>query len=151
MSEAMNPQNPASPMDQEYPARPLNQGSLAIPSIPAGSTGLVEPSSQATAFSQGDSAVVYPPGLVFFAGIMILLLGGFEMVWAIVEFLNVAWLATVTYGTFNGLLWLWAILDLILAAAAIYASSAILSGLRLTLPPGPEDNNEHISLARGVR
>jgi hypothetical protein len=122
MSEAMNPQNPADPMDQEYPARPINQGSLAIPSIPAGSTRSVEPSNQ------GDASVVYPPAPVFFAGTMILLLGGFETVWAIVEFLNVAFFATATYGTFNGLLWLWAILDLILAAAAIYAGYDILRG-----------------------
>jgi hypothetical protein len=128
MSEAGNPQNPGNPMDQEYPARPVNQGSLAIPSIPGGSTGYVELSSQPSAMSQSDANVVYPPGLVFFAGIMILLLGGFEAVWAIVEFLNVAFFATATYGTFNGLLWLWAILDLILAAAAIYAGYDILRG-----------------------
>jgi hypothetical protein len=106
----------------------MNQGSLAIPSIPASSTGYVEPSSQTGAMSQSDESVVYPPGLVFFAGTMILLLGGFETVWAIVEFLNVAFFATATYGTFNGLLWLWAILDLILAAAAIYAGYDILRG-----------------------
>jgi hypothetical protein len=128
MSETINPLNPGDPTDQEYPARPTDQGSLAIPSIPVGSMGSVEPRSQGSAMSQGDASVVYPPGLVLFAGIMILLLGGFEMVWAIVEFLNVAWLATVTYGTFNGLLWLWAILDLILAAAAIYAGCDILRG-----------------------
>jgi hypothetical protein len=59
---------------------------------------------------------------------MILLLGGFEAVWAIVEFLNVAFFATATYGTFHGLLWLWGILDLVLAAAAIYAGYDILRG-----------------------
>jgi hypothetical protein len=122
MSEAINPQNSGNPMDQEYPVRPMGQGSLAIPSIPAGSTGAVEPSSR------DDAGVIYPPGLVFFAGILILLMGGFEAVWAIVEFLNVAFFATATYGTFHGLLWLWAILDLILAAAAIYAGYDILRG-----------------------
>jgi hypothetical protein len=71
---------------------------------------------------------MYPPGLVFFAGILILLMGGFEAVWAIVEFLNVAFFATATYGTFHGLLWLWAILDLFLAAVAIYAGYDILRG-----------------------
>jgi hypothetical protein len=88
----------------------------------------VAPDSQASVMSQDEAGVVYPPGLVFFAGIMILLLGGFEAVWAIVEFLNVAFFATATYGTFHGLLWLWAILDLILAAAAIYAGYDILRG-----------------------
>jgi hypothetical protein len=81
-----------------------------------------------TAMSSSDDVASHPPGLVFFAAIMILLMGGFEVVWAIVEFLNVAWLATVTYGNFNGLLWLWAILDLILAAAAVYAGYDILRG-----------------------
>jgi hypothetical protein len=128
MSEAINPQIPGNPMDQEYSARPMDERSLAIPSIPAGSTGSVEPDSQASAELLGDESVVYPPGLVFFAGIMILLLGGFETVWAIVELFNVAVFATATYGTFDGLLWLWAILDLILAAAAIYAGYDILRG-----------------------
>jgi hypothetical protein len=50
------------------------------------------------------------------------------VVWAIVEFVNAAWLASVTYGTFNGYLWLWAILDLVLAAAIIYAGIDILRG-----------------------
>jgi hypothetical protein len=107
MSEAMNPQYPGNsaidPMDQEYPAN-----------------------SRAT--SPNDLVESHPPTLVFFAGVMILLLGGFEIVWAVVEFLNVAWLATVTYGDFDRLLWLWAILDLILAAAAIYAGYDILRG-----------------------
>ncbi len=105
MSEAMNPQYPGviNPVDQEYPAGPM-------------------------ATSRDDVVASHPPTLVFFAGVLILLMGGFEVVWAVVEFLNVAWLATVTYGDFNGLLWLWAILDLILAAAFVYAGYDILRG-----------------------
>lgn len=107
MSEAMNPQNPGNagvdPVDEQHSADPM-------------------------ATRPNEVVESHPPTLVFFAGVMILLLGGFEIVWAVVEFLNVAWLATVTYGDFNGLLWLWAILDLILAAAAIYAGYDILRG-----------------------
>jgi hypothetical protein len=106
----MNPQNSGIPMEDKHSARPMEQ------------------ESQTSAMSRSDAAAVYPPGLVLFAGIMILLLGGFEAVWAIVEFLNGAFFATATYGTFHGLLWLWAILDLALAAAAIYAGYDILRG-----------------------
>ena len=59
---------------------------------------------------------------------MMFIVGGFELVWAIVEFANAAWLASVTYGTFNGYLWLWGILDLVLAAAIFYAGYDILRG-----------------------
>src|SRR5215469_5565679 len=63
MSEAMNPQNPGIPMEDKHSARPMGQG------------------SQASAMSWSGAAAAYPPGLVLFAGIMILLLGGFEAVW----------------------------------------------------------------------
>jgi hypothetical protein len=68
------------------------------------------------------------PGLVTFAAIMMFVAGGFQLVWALVEFANAAWLASATYGTFNGYLWLWAILDLVLAAAIFYAGYDILRG-----------------------
>jgi hypothetical protein len=83
-------------------------------------------SSQAMAM--GTVAEVERPGLVTFAAIMMFILAGFQLVWAIVEFANAAWLSSVTYGNFNGYLWLWAILDLLVAAAAFYAGYDILRG-----------------------
>jgi hypothetical protein len=89
----------------------------------------MEQGSPATAMSQYD---VYEeaeaPGLVAFAAIMMFVLGAFQLVWAIVEFVNAAWLSSVTYGNFNGHLWLWGILDTIVALAAFYAGYDILRG-----------------------
>jgi hypothetical protein len=119
MSEAVNPQDPGNPpasgspygsVDREYPANSMEQG------------------SHATAMSQYDLVEAEPPGLVTFAAVMMFLLGAFQLVWAIVEFVNAAWLSSVTYGNFNGHLWLWGILDTIVAIAAFYAGYDILRG-----------------------
>jgi hypothetical protein len=77
-----------------------------------------------------DSNVVEAetPGLVAFAAVMMFVLAAFQIVWAIVEFVNAAWLSSVAYGTFNGYLWLWGILDVIVALAALYAGYDILRG-----------------------
>jgi hypothetical protein len=84
--------------------------------------------SPVMAMSPQNYVTVERPGMVTFAAIMMFVAGGFELVWAIVEFANAAWLTSVTYGNFNGYLWLWAILDLVLAAAIIYAGYDILRG-----------------------
>lgn len=68
------------------------------------------------------------PGLVTFAGIMMFLLGGFELTWAIVQFTNAAWISTSVYGTFGGYLWLWAILDLVFALGLFYGGYDVLRG-----------------------
>lgn len=68
------------------------------------------------------------PGLVSFAAVMMFMLGGFQLTWAIVEFVNAAWLAGTAYGTFNGFLWLWAIVDVLLALVSFYAGYDILRG-----------------------
>ena len=68
------------------------------------------------------------PGLVTFSAVMLFMLGGFQATWAIVEFVNAAWLAGTVYGTFNGYLWLWGILDAVLAAVTFYAGYDILRG-----------------------
>jgi hypothetical protein len=80
------------------------------------------------AMNQSNPVAVERPGLVTFAAIMMFLLAGFQLVWSITEFANAAWLSSVTYGNFNGYLWLWAILDLLVAAAAFYAGFDILRG-----------------------
>ena len=78
--------------------------------------------------AQATPVATTRPGLVTFAGVMMFVLGGFQLTWAIVEFSNAAWLSGTAYGTFHGYLWLWAILDLLLAAASFYAGYDILRG-----------------------
>jgi hypothetical protein len=68
------------------------------------------------------------PGLVTFAAIMMMLLGAFQLTWAFVEFANAVWLRANVYGTFQGRLWLWGILDVAVALIAFYASYDILRG-----------------------
>ncbi|HEX8035435.1 MAG TPA: hypothetical protein VF510_16380 [Ktedonobacterales bacterium] len=84
--------------------------------------------ASARARATAGPSVIRRPGVVTFAAIMLFILGGFEAVWAIVEFANAAWIAGTTYGTFGGTLWLWAILDLVFAALAFYAGYDILRG-----------------------
>lgn len=78
--------------------------------------------------SQLSHTLARRPGLVTFAAIMLFLLGGFEVIWAIVQFSNAAWIAGATYGSFGGYLWLWGILDLLFAAVAFYAGYDVLRG-----------------------
>lgn len=146
MSEAMNPRNPVNPgqpgnpqsgMDQGYPQTGMEQGypqtgmDQGIPPRPANQVPPTRPigqSSSTMAMGQPGTLEIERPGLVTFAAMMMFILAGFQIVWAIVEFVNAAWLSSVTYGTFNGYLWLFAILDLVLAAAAFYAGYDIMRG-----------------------
>jgi hypothetical protein len=72
------------------------------------------------------------PGLVTFAAIMMFLVAGFQLVWALVEFANAAWITANYglngYGTFGGALWVWGIIDTILALVAIYIGYDLLRG-----------------------
>jgi hypothetical protein len=78
--------------------------------------------------SQASDMLTRRPGLVTFAAIMMFIAGGFEVVFAIWEFANASWLVTSTYGNFGGYLWLWAIVDLVLAAIILYAGYDLLRG-----------------------
>jgi hypothetical protein len=78
--------------------------------------------------SEMSQALNRRPGLVTFAAIMIFLLAGFEVMFALVEFWNAAWLAASVFGSFGGYLWLWGIFDLIFALAAFYAGADLLRG-----------------------
>jgi hypothetical protein len=120
MSEAMDPQapqNPGDPIGSSYPYGYVQRGD------PTNAMGADTRTS-----AQSDPLAAEPPGLITFAAVMVFTLGGFQIVWAIVEFLNAAWLAGTAYGTFNGHLWLWGILDTIVGLAAIYAGYDILRG-----------------------
>jgi hypothetical protein len=114
MSEAMNPENQANPTGPGYPYGSANRG------YPA--------NSSQSAYVDSNTVAAEPPGLVIFAAVMMFLLGAFQIVWAIVEFVNAYWLSSVTYGTFNGYLWLWGIFDVILGLAALYSGFDILRG-----------------------
>jgi hypothetical protein len=108
MADSVNPVTPVTP---EQPAMPAN---------------VVRPSGQpTTVVSDMDT-----PGMVMFAGTMLLLYGGFQFVWALVEFANAAWISSATYGTFGGYLWLWGILDIVFAGAAFFAGYSIFMGGR---------------------
>ena len=56
------------------------------------------------------------------------LLAAFQLIFAIVEFYNAAWFAQTIYGTFSDRLWLWGIIDLVVAAVAAYAGYDLLRG-----------------------
>jgi hypothetical protein len=78
--------------------------------------------------SQAPDVLTRRPGLVTFAAIMLFILAAFQIVFAISEFANAAWITGSTYGTFGGYLWLWAILDLLLAFIPLYAGYDLLQG-----------------------
>lgn len=81
--------------------------------------------------SQVSNALGRRPGLVTFAAIMMFILAGFELTWAIIQIVyaiaGYSWIVT-TYGTFGGYLWIWGIVDLLMAAVAFYAGVDLLRG-----------------------
>lgn len=81
-----------------------------------------------TQMARATEVMAQRPGLVTFAAVMMFLLAGFQVTWAIVEIANAHWISNTTYGTFGGYLWLWAIFDLLLAAAAFYGGYDLLRG-----------------------
>jgi len=117
MSDTMNPRSPGNPTGSSYPYGRVYRDD---------STNAMGTARRAS--SPDDPLAVEPSGLIAFAAVMVFTLGGFQIVWAIVEFLNAAWLAGTAYGTFNGHLWLWGILDTIVGLAALYAGYDILRG-----------------------
>ncbi|MGH2517930.1 MAG: DUF7144 family membrane protein [Ktedonobacterales bacterium] len=68
------------------------------------------------------------PGLVTFAAIMMFMLAGFQLTFALVEFWRATWIGLNVYGSFGGYLWLWGILDALFALVAFYAGADLLRG-----------------------
>jgi len=68
------------------------------------------------------------PGLVTFAAIMLFLLGGFQLMYALIEFSRATWVAINVEGTFGGQLWVWGIFDLLFAIVAFAAGADLLRG-----------------------
>jgi hypothetical protein len=79
-------------------------------------------------FKMTEGTKTARPGLVTFAAIMMFVLGGFSVVWAIEEFGNAAWLNNAELGLFSKVLFYWAITDLVIAAVAILSGFDIWRG-----------------------
>jgi hypothetical protein len=82
----------------------------------------------ANPMSQADSVLDRRPGLVTFAAIMMFVLAGFQLTYAIIEFVNATWVAVNVRNTFGGPLWLWGIIDLVFALIYFYAGYDLLQG-----------------------
>jgi hypothetical protein len=68
------------------------------------------------------------PALVTFAAILLLLLGGFELLVAITEFLRYAWGTLPNIADVLGYSIAWGILDVLYGLALLYAGYALLQG-----------------------
>ncbi len=113
MSEVMNPNYP------DGSASPLGT---------AGTAGQVGQGTPMAAAPAAPTPTAARPALVTFAAIMMFIVAAFQLIFAIVEFYNAAWFADTVYGTFSNRLWLWGIVDLIMAAVAVYAGYDLLRG-----------------------
>src|SRR5258705_8061876 len=111
MSEVMNPNYPDEPTS---PTRSASQAE--------------QPAPAPTARTAPTTTAVTRPALVTFAAVIMFLLAAFQLIFAIVEFYNAAWFAQTIYGTFSDRLWLWGIIDLVVAAVAAYAGYGLLRG-----------------------
>ncbi len=67
------------------------------------------------------------PGLVTFAGVMMCIFGGFEAIAAISAFAGSVWLTSTTGVWLHGL-WLWGIIDAVMALVGFYAAYDIFRG-----------------------
>jgi hypothetical protein len=84
---------------------------------------MVEQSRERTPTTMGR------PGLVTYAAIMMLVLGGFHILVAISEFANSTWvLSRLDVQLFIPILLIWGIIDLIIGAIALYAGVSTLRG-----------------------
>jgi hypothetical protein len=72
---------------------------------------------------------MWRPGLITYAAIMMLALGGFHILVAISEFANSTWvLSRLDVELFIPILLIWGILDLIVGAIALYSGASLLRG-----------------------
>ena len=68
------------------------------------------------------------PGLVTFAAVMLIVVGGIGLVMAIEQFSNASWLSDISLGLFGQNLLIWAIIDIIIAIVAIIGGFSIWGG-----------------------
>ncbi len=119
MSEVMNPNYP------DEPTSPTRSASQAEQPAPA-PTARTAPAP--TAQAAPTTTAVTRPALVTFAAVIMFLLAAFQLIFAIIEFYNAAWFAQTIYGTFSDRLWVWGVVDLIVAAIAAYSGYDLLRG-----------------------
>ncbi len=117
MSEVMNPNYP------DEPTSPTRSASQAEQPAPA-PTARTAPAP--TAQAAPTTTAVTRPALVTFAAVIMFLLAAFQLIFAIIEFYNAAWFAQTIYGTFSDRLWVWGVVDLIVAAIAAYSGYDLL-------------------------
>ena len=84
----------------------------------------------------GEVWVDKRPGLVTFAAIMMLIVGSFQVLVAISELVNSTWLLNLTSDWVGARLLFWGLVDIGVAALALYAGVDILRGGRLGLVLG---------------
>jgi hypothetical protein len=68
------------------------------------------------------------PGIISFAGVLMILLGFFELVTAIELFREASWAKDMSGGIFGDQIVVWAIIDLVVGLAALYAGYSIFKG-----------------------
>jgi hypothetical protein len=68
------------------------------------------------------------PGLVTFSGVIMILLGFFELVTAIELFREASWAKDMSGGILGDQLVIWGVIDLVVALAAFYAGYSIFKG-----------------------
>jgi hypothetical protein len=78
--------------------------------------------------SAGGVRVDKRPGLITFAAIMMLVVGGFHILVALSEIVNSTWILNLTNDWIGASLLLWGLIDLGVAALALYAGIDILRG-----------------------
>jgi len=71
------------------------------------------------------------PGLVTFAAIIMIIMGSFQVLVAISEIVNSTWLLNLTNDWVGARLLFWGLVDICVAALALYAGIDILRGGRL--------------------
>jgi hypothetical protein len=79
----------------------------------------------------GEVGAYRRPGLVTFAAIMMLVMGGFQVVVAISEIVNSTWILNLTNDWLGARLLFWGLVDAGIAVLALYAGVDILRGGRL--------------------
>ena len=68
------------------------------------------------------------PGLVTFSGVIMILLGFFELVTAIELFREASWAKDMSGGILGDQLVIWGVIDLVVALAALYTGYSIFKG-----------------------
>ena len=74
------------------------------------------------------AATTHRPGMVTFAAVIMFVVAGFEVLSAILAFAGTGWWATASGDLVYANFVFWGILDLIIAALAIYAGADLLRG-----------------------